>query len=211
MDIIDYIKTFPLQNFRKDEILLSPGDANKYLYAIRDGFVKVSSIDDSGRQKFLWVAGRYDIVPAENFFSKNGLSYFYSAFSNGSMYAVDKSQFLEKAKTDATYMSQIAQGLSEHYDTLLGRVNEIEQSDLRTKIIHMLYNLSLKFDNTSIVRLHKMGLNLTHQDIADMVGASREATSIELKKLKTDGLIYYTRSSFTVFADIISEKINTPV
>jgi CRP/FNR family transcriptional regulator len=210
MDIIQYIRSFPLQSFSKDEILLSPGNTNNSLYAIRDGFVKVTSIDDLGRQKLLWVAGRYDVVPVENLFSKSDVSYFYTAFSEGSMYVIDKRDFINKAKSNVEFMTQIAQGLSEHYDNLLGRLNGIEQSDLRTKLLHILHNLSTKFDNASVVRLHKLGLNLTHQDIADMVGATREATSIELKKMRKEGLIYYTRSTFTVFADVISEELNTP-
>ena len=210
MDIIEFIKSFPIQSFTKDEVLLSPGDANDRLYAIRDGFIKVSSIDDAGRQKLLWVAGRYDIVPVENLFSKNGVNYFYTAFSDGSLYAIDKAAFLDVAKADLKLMTQVAKGLSEHYDSLLGRINGIEQSDLRSKIIHVLHNLSTKFDNAPVVRMHKHGLNLTQQDVADMVGATREATSIELKKMRKDGLIYYTRSSFTIFTDVLADKVNTP-
>jgi CRP/FNR family transcriptional regulator len=163
-----------------------------------------------GRQKLLWVAGRYDVVPVENLFSKNDIHYFYTAFSDGSVYAIDKAKFMDAARTNVSYMTQVAQGLSEHYDNLLGRLNGIEQSDLRTKIMHVLHNLSTKFDTAPIVRMHKMGLNLTQQDIADMVGATREATSIELKKMRKDGMIYYTRSSFTIFSDVLAEKLNTP-
>jgi CRP-like cAMP-binding protein len=211
VDIVDYIKKFPLKTFDKDEIVLSPGDANNCLYAIRDGFIKVSSIDDTGRQKLLWIVGRYDMVPIENLFRATDVSYFYTAFGAGSMYVIDKTDFLKTAKQNVNYMAQIAQGLSEHHDNLLARLNSVEQSDLRTKILYVLYNVSVKFDSSSVVKLHDLGLNLTHQDIADMVGATRESTSIELKLMQQEKLIKYSRSSFTVYTDRIAQIVTTPM
>jgi len=212
MDIIDYIKSFPVRQFTKDEVLLSADEQTSEILIIREGIVKASSLDEAGRQKLLWIAGRYDIVPTEHLFAHTTTTqYFYTAYCDGSAYVVDKKSFLEKASDDAKVMSQIARGLSEHHDDLLSRLNSVEQSDVRSKILHSLYGICVKFASSDVVHLHELGLNLTHQDIADMVGATREAASIELKKLRDERLVKYSRSSFTVYAKRIADEIKAPV
>lgn len=211
VEIINFIKSFPVRSFQKGETLFGPDDDTPTILIVRDGVVKVSSYNDADNERFLWVAGRYDIIPSENFFASTAKTrFYYTAFCDGTAYAVDKKAFLEVALKDADAMSQIARGLSEHYDDLLSRLNSVEQSNLRSKILMMLNVLCEKFSGADTVHFHELGLNLTHQDIADMVHATREAVSIELNKLKQDNVIDYTRSTFTVFSSEVAKQIETP-
>jgi CRP-like cAMP-binding protein len=210
MDIISYIKSFPVRTFSRDEILVASGEANDTLLAIREGFVKVTALDDVGRQKLLWIAGRYDIVPVEQLFSKRAVHYFYSGFTDGSAYVMDKSSLLDHMDDHPHVMTEIAHGLSEHYDDLLMRVNAVEQSDIRAKLLHVVRNICLKFSSSDTAHLHEIGLNLTHQDLADMIGSTREAVSLEMAKIKSDGLIDYTRSTFIVNMKAIEADIEAP-
>jgi len=212
MDIVTFVKSFPIKSFTKNEVLLSINQATDTILILREGTVKVSSVDESGSERLLWIAGRYDVIPTESLFRPvTTAQYFYTAFSDGSAYAVSKKEFLEAASREPEIMFQVARGLSEHHDDLLGRLNSLEQPNLRSKILYMLQSLCIKFSGADIVQLHEVGLNLTHQDIADMVHATREATSIILKQLQEEELIDYTRQSFTVYCGKISDEIKAPV
>ena len=208
MDIINYVKSLPYKNFDKDELLLASGDPSDTFMAIRDGFVKVTSTDDAGRQKLLWIAGRYDIIPLERFFTRKVLQYDYVGFSAGSAYVVDKQQFHDLIKQQPQVSTEIAMGMSEHYDDVLERLSAAGQSDIRSKLLHMLYNLSAKFSSAEVVEFHEIGLYLTHQDLADMIGASREVVSLELAKIRKSGFIDYSRLKLTVYPLKIREEMN---
>lgn len=210
MDIISYVKSFPVRQFSKDETLIANGDPNTTLFAIREGFVKVSALDDAGRQKLLWIAGRYDIVPVEQLFSKRPVNYFYSGFTDGSAFVIDKSDLLDHLEERPQIMTEIAHGLSEHYDDLLGRMHAVEQSDIRSKLLHVIHNISIKFSSSDVPALHELGLNLTHQDLADMIGSTREAVSLEMGKLREEGLVDYSRSTFIVNKKAIEAQIEAP-
>ena len=208
MDLVEFIKSFPISTFIKGEALLSAHEQTDTVLIVREGIVKVTSFSDEGDERLLWLAGRYDIVPTEGIFKAISTPrYFYTAFSNGSAYTVNKKDLLDKAHSNITVMTQVARGLSEHHDDLLSHLNGIEQSNLRGKIIYVLQTVCEKFSGADIVALHEIGLNLTHQDIADMVHASREAVSIELKQLQEEGFVEYSRSSFTVYAEKIAQEI----
>lgn len=207
MDIIDYVKTLPIRTFSKDELLLASGDPSDTFFAVRDGFIKATTTDDSGRQRLLWIAGRYDIIPLERFFTRKALQYDYVGYGDGSAYVMNKDALLAMIRNQQGAAIEIARGLSEHFDDVSERLSAIGKRDVRSKLLHTLYNLSLKFSSADVVELHSVGLNLTHQDISDMIGASREVVSIELSKARSDGFIDYSRSEFTVYTAKIREHM----
>ena len=199
MNNLEFLRSFPIIQYQKGESVLQEGEVSRTLLAIRSGFVKVCSIDISGNQHFLWLAGRYDIVPTEHLFSKTSpLNFFYTALSDGSAYKIDKAQFLDFAQTDAQLMNEIARSMGDHYDDLLTRVNSAGQASVHERLISTLTYLAKRFSANTVVDLHEIGLILTHQDIADMVGSTRETTSLELEKLRKAGLIEYSRTKFII-------------
>ncbi|MDB5187470.1 MAG: CarD family transcriptional regulator [Candidatus Saccharibacteria bacterium] len=202
MDVIDFVKKYPIKSFTKGESLLSEGSISDTLLAIRTGYVKVTSIDDLGNERMLWIAGRYDIVPTERLFSQRSpLQFFYTALSDGELFQIKKSDFLSKAKEDVKLMAEIATGMSGHYDDLLSRIDTIGQSSIRDKLIATLRYVAQRFSADQSVDLYQLGLHMTHKDLADMIGSTRETTSLELHKLRTAGMIEYDRTRFIVHTD----------
>jgi CRP-like cAMP-binding protein len=207
-DIIDFVKSLPVRQFGKDELLLASGDPSDTFFAVREGFIKATTTEDSGRERLLWVAGRYDIAPLERFFTHKPLQYDYVGYGDGSAYVIEKQVLHTLIADQPGVAAEIAKGLSEHFDDASERFSAIGKSDIRSKLLHMLYNLAVKFSSHDIVHLHELGLNLTHQDLADMIGASREVVSIELGKIRSDGYVDYSRSTFTTNVARIRQTLN---
>jgi CRP-like cAMP-binding protein len=204
MDVIDYVKNCPTHLFSKGETIIGEGAVSNTLLAIRTGFVKVTSIDTQGNERMLWIAGRYDIVPTERLFSLHSpLHFFYTALSDCEVYEINKADFLQKAKADLSLISEIASSMSEHYDDLLSRINSVGQASIREKLVATLRYVAERFSADSSVDLYEIGLHLTHKDLAEMIGATRETTSLELQKLKQAGYIDYSRAHFIVHVDKI--------
>ena len=202
MDTITFIQQFPRISFTKGEVILNEGDVSDSLLAIVTGYVKVSSIDNQGNDRLLWIAGRYDIAPTERLFSSSRpLQFFYTALTDGIAYKIDKSQYLAFAKTDLTAMTEIATNMSSHYDDLLLRIQSIEQDSVRHKLIATLRYLAGRFSADETVDLYQLGLRVTHQDLASMIGSTRETTSLELQKLRKDGFIDYNSGAFIIYLD----------
>ena len=210
-ELVDFVKSFPLQSFDKDTLLVSEGEVTEEILFIREGFVKATRTNDNGSQRIIWIAGRYDIVPSESFFfSRAHPDYDYVSLSSGNGYRVEKKHFLEYAAQHPNAMTQMANAFGDHYDSMLHHVDAISQSTIRDKIVALLHSLTTRFCTQPICDLHELGLIITHQDIADMVGATRESVSLELKRIKDEMLIDYTRSSFTVYVDKLATYMQSP-
>lgn len=201
---------FPVKEFDKGETLFNEGAEITKCFVVKKGYVKVVSFNENGVPQVLWIAGSGDIVPAENFFvAKTATHFFYIALTNVAVYEVDKHILIADAKEDSDVMAGIARTLANYSDTLLARLHAVEQPNVRIKILYSLYDLATRLSAKDKVDLYALGLTLTHQDIADMVGASRETTSLELMKLRSQKLLTYNRQELTVHVKKIAALIST--
>lgn len=202
MSTVEYIKKFPLQTFARGEVLLQKGDPLTHLFAVREGFVKVTSINDEGVERLLWIAGRYDVAPTEQLFSQSGkVRYFYTAMTSGSYYAIPKKDFLQLAADEPRVMTEIARNMSLHYDDFLQRIDAVDNATVKDRLIRTLHYLAERLSADNAVDLYSHGLRLTHQDLAAMIGSTRETTSLTLAELRREGKVDYSRTFFRVFID----------
>jgi CRP/FNR family cyclic AMP-dependent transcriptional regulator len=199
MDYVDYIKNYPLKSFTRGETLLQKGEAIRFLMALRTGFVKITSISDEGVERLLWIAGRYDLVPIEKLFAKQGnVHFFYTALTDGTYYQIDKQAFIKEAFEAPALMAQIARGMSDHHDDLLLHIDALDTSSVREKLLLTLLYVAARLSGDDNVDLIAHGLRLTHADFANLIGSTRETTSMELLKLRKEGYVTYSRTSFVV-------------
>lgn len=205
-EFLNFIKQFPLRHFAKGETIPTERDGKALLHGIQQGYARVYSVNATGDEQFVWIAGRLDIVPSEMLFSPRAQGqFFYSALSDMDAYEIDKKAFLTYAKSSIDIMSEVARSMSQHYDDLLLRVRATEQSSAREKLIYTLHYMAIRFSAEPSVSFHDLGLFLTHHDISRLVGTTRETTAIEMKKLKDEGYIDYGRNTLVIH----SEKLET--
>jgi len=209
MDSVNYIKDAPLKTFQRGEVLLQKGEVSKSLSVLRTGFVKVTSINDAGVERLVWISGRYDIVPNEKLFSKTGaVRFFYTALTDGSYYQVDKEKFLKRAAETPELMAEIARGMSDHYDDLLQRIDAIDAASVKDRLLLTLLYLAERVSAEDAVDLCAHGLVLTHADFAHLIGSTRETTSLSLNLLREEGYIEYARNRCVIFAAKIREALD---
>ncbi len=208
--IVDIIKSLPLREIEKGTQLFGIDTIVDTCYAIQNGYVKITSVDNDGREELHWIAGRFDIVPTEALFRRShSLEYFYTALTDITVYEIQRPMLLELAQKYPQVSMEIARGMSEHFDDMLLRVKSTGRSSLREKIIYTLLFICQRFGDASpTLNLHTIGLPLTQQEIANMVGASRESTTLELLKLRKEKLVKYSRTSFIVECDKLTALIN---
>lgn len=208
MDSMEYIKQLPIRQFERGTVLLQKGDPLEFIMAVREGYIKVTAISDAGVERLLWIAGRYDFAPVEQLFSKQGQArFFYTALTNGSYYEVDRAELIAHADEQAAIMKEIAKGMSEHYDDFLQRIDSMDGLSVRERLLKTLLYIARRFSANDAVNLYEEGLRITHQDLAGMVGSTRETTSFTLSELRTDGYLSYDRSHFTVHTDKIEKEV----
>jgi CRP-like cAMP-binding protein len=80
-------------------------------------------------------------------------------------------------------------------------LHALEQSKVRQKLLAMLQYLALRFGKPNVGSKHRINLRLTHQEIANLLGATRETTSTELGKLTKEGVVKIDNSQYLIDTD----------
>jgi CRP/FNR family transcriptional regulator, cyclic AMP receptor protein len=198
----NFLAKYPARHFDQGEILIMQGTIPRAVYIIKSGFVKGYDINANGVEQIVWFGRRFDVFPiAWTFDLVEENPYFYSTFSEAEIHLVPRDDFMHFIKKDSTALFALTNQLAKHYFDLLQHLNAAEKPKADEKLIHTLYYISLKFTRSTRGERVEVSLPLTHQDIANLVGLTRETVAVELKKLKDKGYIYYDKWHFVVYRD----------
>lgn len=208
MKIADFIRSQPTKSFAKDEILIYQDTVPRHLFAIRSGFVKVHDVAEDGSEQLNWLAKKYDVLPVEWLFDTESKSqFFYTAHTDVEAFIVSREAFMAHAKDDPETLLAITETIIQQYHDLLRHVNAAQKPKARDKVTYSLFFLSKRFLPEKNEGLQKITIPLNHRDIAGLVGTSRETVSLELKKLKDEGVIDYDKTAFYIDYEKLAERV----
>jgi CRP-like cAMP-binding protein len=187
------------RQFTKKRTILFQGEIPRSAMVLQSGLVKVYGISASGDQRTVTLLSAGDIFPVECVFDKSRVSlYYYEAVTDCVVLAMPKSEFVAALDKDAALKDQVFQSYMAHYTSATMHIYALEHSHAQEKLVYILQYLVARFGEKQADGLVKIELRLSHQDIAEMVGLTRETTAVELHRLKDRGLIDYQRFSYYV-------------
>lgn len=172
------------RNYPKNSILITEGDQSDSLYIIESGRVKIFLNDENGKEVILNIQG-----PNEYF---GELAMLDEAPRSASVMTLEPSRFsiISKADFDACLKSHpeiavhLIRALAARIRALTENVRDLALHDVYERVASLLVKMAQEQDNKLVITQ-----KLTHQEIANMVGASREMVSRIMKDLTTGGYI----------------------
>ncbi len=201
-NLSEFVRQYPIKTFKRNETLIFQDDQPTEIYFIKSGFVKGYDIDSQGTEQLLWLGSEGDFVPLSWVFdAEPAVPYFFSALGNVEVFAIRRSALQEFLANNHEALAEITQVLALRLINTFHHLNAAEKARAEDKIIYSLYFLAQRFGSLT----KQVSLPITHQDIAGLIGLSRETVSQELKKLKDAGYIQYDKYKFV----IDQEKLQT--
>ncbi|MFA5003821.1 MAG: Crp/Fnr family transcriptional regulator [Candidatus Saccharimonadales bacterium] len=207
--LIKFFRKHPTKRYMKGETIVHQGDTPPCLYAIKSGFVKAYDINSEGSEQLVWFGSQPDIFPTV-FFNERLLrpaTFFYSAFSNVELHCIDAAKLKKYLRENVEGLYDMYQLTAQRYIDLMMRLGAVEKPKAADKIIYTLDFLASRYHGAVKGDDVEVSLPLTHQDIANLVGLTRETTAMELKKLKDKGYIFYDKWHFTVNRQKLEDRL----
>ncbi len=193
--------------FAKGEILLYQGEVPNSVYVIKTGLVKIYNLTHEGDVNTLGFSVPLDILPTSWTFGKtqNAL-FFYEAALDTEVYVISKYDFQEQLKNNYMQSYMLDHYISTYVSNMI-RVNAMQYPRAMDKIIHTLFFLSMRFGKSVTQNNVVLGIKLTQQDIADLIGLTRETTGIELNRLKKQGVLSFSKQIYTINRAKLAKKM----
>lgn len=200
-EIAAFVRSQPSKTFAKDEILLYQEQEPSCLFGLQSGYVKVHDISADGSEQLVWFAKKHDILPLEWLFASAEKShFFYTAHTDVDTFVIDKDEFFHFVKKTPKALSELVRVMADKHFALLRHLSAAQKPRAREKVLHALAFIVCRFADEDARTLQEITVPLTHLDISNLVGITRETAASELKKLKDEGCVDYDRTSFFIHA-----------
>ncbi|PTK65422.1 Crp/Fnr family transcriptional regulator [Staphylococcus borealis] len=186
LKIIDSISTMhPIQ---KGTIILSPNKPSETLFLLKKGNIRLYKMDQNGNELTVDLLGGGNIFGETNSLTLTNDEIYAKAMNEVYICTINKKQFTslleKKPKLGVKFIDILSTKLKEMYET----GQEIALDNVKDRIIALLIKLSSKFGQEDD-EWKTINVKITHQDIATMIGSTRETVSILMGELKKEGIV----------------------
>jgi CRP/FNR family transcriptional regulator, cyclic AMP receptor protein len=201
LERVSTIKTFP-----KNTILFSEGDQSDSFYIIRSGKVNVGINDEEGREVILSILGPGEYFGEIALMDGEPRSAYVMTKEPSQLIIISKTDFHELLSSHSDIMTNLFRGLLKRFREANKKIESLALMDVYGRVARLLTHLAATSGKKSdgepadLSSDDRVTINerLTHQEIANMVGASREMVSRVLKDLATEGYISAEKKYITI-------------
>ena len=193
-----YLEDLQQRTYKRQRTILYQGEIPKAVYIIKKGVVRAYNILENGEERVIELLGEGDIVAANWILGNSKATlYYYDAFTDVTFFLMPRDVF-ESYLVNTEFSRHIIHSLSKRYSASTMHANALLQTYASAKIAQGLQFLVLSSSKKLPDGTCKITIRLTHQDLANLVGVTRETAALELNKLKDKKIISYTSFTYTV-------------
>lgn len=165
------------------------GDQPNKLYCIKKGFVKMFRVSESGRDSIIYLYGPGNMMGIRALTSKDeSLRHDAEAITDAEIITISREDYLNALAEHPEYIVDLMH-------VFIGRLNYTERklegfvlTDTTARVSSFLLDCAIRFGEKKGKEV-TLPIPLTHQLIADFVGAFRETVTIAVNKLEDERLI----------------------
>ena len=181
-------KTYP-----KNAVVLTEGEAGDSLYMIQAGKVKVFIGDEEGREIILKILGPGSFFGEMSMIDKQPRSASVTTLETSTFLVLQHAAFEKCVEQAPTIGNMVMQVLAQRVREADRKIGTLALMDVYGRVASTLLELAV-FTNGKLM----VGEKLSQQDLANMVGASREMVNRILKDLSDRGFISIESKSITI-------------
>jgi len=188
MSDLERLATFcKVKTFVKDEIVFHKGDVGTDLYAVISGEFKVVIIDDSGDEIILAKVKPGEIVGEMSMIDGLGRTGTLMADEDSDIALIPRKALNELLQKDFNVTLYLLETLTERLRKADELIESLAFLNVKERIMKYLLD-NLKEDDKTPEGFYKVQ-KYTHQELSNLIGASRESVTKCLKILSLEGLL----------------------
>ena len=164
-----------------------PGDRADTVYFLKKGRIKLSVLSDSGKEIAI------DIIQPGEMFGEFALideserTNMTQALDDVTILVFDKRDFAGLIKSQPTLALNYIRMVGDRRRRMEKKLSDITSKEVAARVCELLHELSA--NALPVGEVHQSLIPLTHQDVASLIGASRQTTTSILNELMRSGFI----------------------
>ena len=183
------LKCMELREIRRRQVVYLPGDPGDAVYFVNGGRLKVSKVTRDGKE--LTLAYR---VPGEIFgelclVEGGPREEMAEAMENALISVVDRTLFDQILQKEGLISTRLVKVVAQRRREVENKIEQLIFKDVNAKLADLLLRLGDEY-GTEDSRGTLVSLKITHQEMANLIGSTRETVSLTLSQFKKRGFIH---------------------
>jgi CRP/FNR family transcriptional regulator, cyclic AMP receptor protein len=191
------------RSFPKGRTIVAEGEPSQSLYILLSGRAKVQRSDAEGKEVILAMIGPGEFFGEMSLIDDAPRSASVITVESCDFMAIQKDSFKAMLSQSTDMAMQIMRGLVRRLREADKKIETLALLDVYGRVARVLLDFSEQVGNERVVKG-----KLPRQEIAKMIGASREMVSRVMKGLETDGYIVAMPEGKLVLREKISSYLN---
>ena len=175
-------------NVKKGSMVYGIGEKAETIYLLKEGSIKISRLSGDGKELTM------DVLKSGDIFGETALSEegkredIAEAIEDSAVCDVKKQDFETLIRNNPIFSFSMIKFIGLRLKKIENRFEDVIFKDVRTRVIALLKDVANRY-GTPAHDGKALEVKLSHQDIANLVGATRETVTLALDGLKKEGLI----------------------
>ncbi len=177
-----------MREVRRREVLYLPGDAGDRIYLLKRGVVKISALQEDGREVLLAFLRKGEVFGEEAILDDSPRDHVAEAYEDALVCIITRQDFMDMLRSHPELVFKVTK--------LIG----LRLKTFRTRVEHLLFKgASQRLASTLLELAHEHGvsdaqgilvpLKLSQQDLANLIGVTRESVNLALSDFRRRGLV----------------------
>lgn len=196
------------QGFERNQVIYSPGDAPDAIYLIESGRVKVAQLSDRGQEKITGIYQKGDLFGEICMCEKGARDDQAIALESSSVISFSVKHLLNLVKKTPELAVNLLMVFCARLAECSGQIATLAFDDVRVRVAKEFLRLSRLPESRPEKGGMQLPMNLTHQQLAELVNTTRENVTLIMNQFRRQGLLEYSRGKILVFPREIEKHLS---
>jgi CRP-like cAMP-binding protein len=171
------------REIRRREVVYMNGDPGEALYFVNGGRIKISKVTRDGKSLTLFYCGPSELFGEGCLIDGGPRTEMAEAVENAMLTQIERGDFERLLSTHAHLGAAMTRLMVQRRKDLETKVEALVFRDVTSKLAELLIKLGAEY-GVDDARGTMVALKITHQELANLIGSTRETVSLTLSQFK---------------------------
>lgn len=186
------------RHYARQAYVFMEGDSMEAVYFIRRGTIKIFKVDQNGNEQVINLLNPGEMFPHIGFFEDIPYPGTAEVMEDAELIAIRIEDFDNMLLVHPQITLKVMKIMGQKIHMLQLRVQELISQDMLHRVVRTLLRLAGEAGESDGDQVH-INMPITNQDLANMVGSTRETINRALRQLKNKQLIRTNRHGILIY------------
>ncbi len=193
------VQCIEMREIRRRQVIYLPGDPGQAVFFVNGGRIKISKVTRDGKELTLAYRGPGEIFGELVMIDGGPREEMAEAMENALITELERGEFERLVQKEGMIGFRLAKVIAQRRRDVENKIEQLIFKDVNAKLAELLLRLAAEY-GIEDSRGTLVSLKITHQEMANLIGSTRETVSLTLSQFKRKGLIQ-TEGRKVILAD----------